>query len=56
MNQNNPEISPEWLRSKTQEKAGTGENVEKEEYYSIAGGITSWYNHFGNQSGGFSEN
>jgi hypothetical protein len=28
----------------------------KEEHFSIAGGIASWYNHFGNQSGGSSEN
>jgi hypothetical protein len=25
--------------------ADTGENVEKEEHSSIAGGIASWYNH-----------
>jgi hypothetical protein len=24
--------------------------------FSIAGGIASWYNYFGNQSGSFSEN
>jgi hypothetical protein len=34
-----------------------GENVEKDEHFSIAGGIANWYNnHSGNQSGGFSEN
>jgi hypothetical protein len=27
-----------------------GENAEKEEYSSIAGGIANWYNHFKNQS------
>jgi hypothetical protein len=32
------------------------ENVEKEEHSSIAAGIASWYNHSGNQFGGFSEN
>jgi hypothetical protein len=26
------------------------------EYFSIAGGIASWYNHSGNQFGGSSEN
>jgi hypothetical protein len=31
-------------------------DVEKEEHSSIAGGIASWYNHSGNQSGGSSEN
>jgi hypothetical protein len=31
------------------------EYVEKEEYSSIAVGIANWYNHSGNQSGGFSE-
>jgi hypothetical protein len=46
----------ELLRSKTQETADCGENVEKEEHSSIAGRIVSWYNHFGNQSGGSSEN
>ena len=41
-NQNNPEFSPhqsEWLRLKTQETVGTGEDVDKEEHYSTAGGI-----------------
>jgi hypothetical protein len=33
-----------------------GEDVEKEEYSSIAGGIASWYNQCGNQSDDFSEN
>jgi hypothetical protein len=46
----------EWLRSKTQVTAGAGEDVEEEEYSSIAGGITSWYNHSGNQFGGSLEN
>jgi hypothetical protein len=32
------------------------EDVEKEEHSSIAGGIASWYNHSGNQSGVSSEN
>jgi hypothetical protein len=32
------------------------EDVEKEEHYSIAGGIANWYNHPGNQSGCSSEN
>jgi hypothetical protein len=31
-------------------------DVEKEEHSSIVGGTASWYNHFGNQSGGSSEN
>jgi hypothetical protein len=30
--------------------------VEKEEQFSIAGGIENWYNYSGNQSGGSSEN
>jgi hypothetical protein len=33
-----------------------GEDVEKEEHFSIAGGITDWYNHSGNQSEVSSEN
>jgi hypothetical protein len=37
-------------------RADAGEYVEKEEHSSMAGGTASWYNHFGNQFGGFSEN
>ena len=33
-----------------------GEDMEKEEHSSIVGGITSLYNHSGNQSGDYSEN
>jgi len=33
-----------------------GEDVEKEEHASTVGVITNRYNHFGNQSGGSSEN
>jgi hypothetical protein len=32
------------------------EDVEKEEHFSIVGGIASLYNHSGNQSGDSSEN
>jgi hypothetical protein len=32
------------------------EDIEKEEHSFIASGITNWYNHSGNQSGGSSEN
>jgi hypothetical protein len=32
-----------------------GEYVKKEKHSSIAGGIASWYNHFGNQFAGSSE-
>jgi hypothetical protein len=31
-------------------------DVEKEDDSSIVGGIASWYNHSGNQFGGFLEN
>jgi hypothetical protein len=31
--------------------ADVGKDVEKEEHSSIVGGIASWYNHSGNQSG-----
>jgi hypothetical protein len=41
---------------KTQVTADAGEDMEKEEYSSITGGIESWYNHSGNQSGGSSDN
>jgi hypothetical protein len=46
----------EWLRSKFQIAADTGEDVEKEEHFSIAGGIASWYNNSGNEFGGSLEN
>ena len=46
----------EWLRFKPQETAGVGEDVEKEEHSSTAGGSVRGYNHSGNQSGGSSEN
>jgi hypothetical protein len=36
--------------------ADAGEDVEKEEHSSIAGGIASWYNHSVNQFGGSSKN
>jgi hypothetical protein len=36
--------------------ADAGEDVEKEEHSSIAGGIASWYNHFANQFGVSTEN
>jgi hypothetical protein len=36
--------------------ADAGEDIEKEEHSSIAGEIANWYNHSGNQSGGFLEN
>jgi hypothetical protein len=58
-NQNDPEFHfTEWLRLKCQVTAHVGEDVEKEkeEYSSIAGGITNSYNHSENQSGGCSEN
>jgi hypothetical protein len=44
------------LKSKTQVTADADENMEKEEHFSIADGIASWYNHSGNQVGGSSEN
>jgi hypothetical protein len=37
-------------------KADAGEDVEKEEHSSIAGGIASWDNQSGNQFGDSSEN
>ena len=59
-NQNNSEVSSytpsEWLRSKTQETAHAGEDVEQGEHFFIAGRSTNLYNHFGNQFGSFSEN
>jgi hypothetical protein len=45
-----------WLGSKIQVKADAGEDVEKEEHSSIAGGIASLYNHSGNESGSSQQN
>jgi hypothetical protein len=36
--------------------ADASKDVEKEEYSSIAGGIASWYNYFGNKFGGSLKN
>jgi hypothetical protein len=58
-NQNNPEIPSHTSQdsgSKIQVTADAGEDVEKEEHYSTAGGIASLYNHSGSQSGVSSEN
>jgi hypothetical protein len=59
-NQNYPEITTlhpsEWLRSKVQETADAGEDVEQGEPSSIAGGSANLYNHFGNHFDVFSEN
>jgi len=41
---------------KIQVTTDAGKDVKKEEYSSIVGGITSWYNNSGSQSGGSSEN
>ena len=49
-------LQSEWLRSKTQVTADAGKVVEKGEHSSIVGGISSLYNHSGNQSGSSSEN
>jgi len=43
-------------KSKAQVTADAGEDVEKEEHFSIVGVIVNWYNHSGNQSGSSSEN
>jgi hypothetical protein len=57
-NQNNPETltSLRIASSKIQVKADAGEDVEKEEDSSIAGGIAGSNNHSGTHSGSFSEN
>jgi hypothetical protein len=46
----------EWLRLKTQVTAHAGEDLEKEQHSSIAGGIASLHNHAENQSGISPEN
>ena len=42
------------VRSKTPVVADSGEDVDNEEHASISGGISIWYSHFQNQSGGSS--
>ena len=49
-------IRSRWLRSKTQETAHAGEDVEQGKHSSIAGGSANVYNHVGNQFGNFTEN
>jgi hypothetical protein len=44
------------LKSKTDVTADAGKDVEKEEHSAIVGGIASFYDHSGNQSGSSSEN
>jgi hypothetical protein len=48
----------EWLRQKEKSSVTTdaGEDVEKKEQPSISSGVTSWYNHSGNQYHSFSGN
>jgi hypothetical protein len=46
----------EGLRSKPQVTTHVDEYVEKKEHSSIAGGIATWNNHSGYQSGTSSEN
>jgi hypothetical protein len=41
---------------KTSGTTPVGQDVEKEQQPSIAGGIANWYNHSGNQSDSSSEN
>jgi hypothetical protein len=59
-NQNNPGfyLTPVRMANikKIRSLADTGKDVEKEEHFSIVGGISSWYNHSGNQSVVSSEN
>ena len=60
-NQKDPEIPPytnpiRMAKIKTQVTGHVGVEIEKEEHSSISGEIENWYNHSGNQSGGFSEN
>jgi hypothetical protein len=42
----------EGLRSKTQEAANFGKDLEQGEHFSIAGRSADLYNHFGNQFDG----
>jgi hypothetical protein len=49
-------VTPVRMSNISQVTANAGKDVDKEGHSSIVGGVTSWYNHSGNQSGGSSEN
>ena len=49
-------LTPVRMAKKTQVTVDAGEDVEKEEHSSIAGGIERWYNYSGYQFGGSTEN
>jgi hypothetical protein len=59
VNQNDPEIPPHTSQMAKMIISGDSRcwrGCGEKEHSSIAGEIASWYNHFGNQSGGSSEN
>ena len=43
-------LQSELLRSKPQMTTHVGEDVEKKEHSSVAGGISNWYNHSKNSN------
>jgi hypothetical protein len=49
-------IQVRMAKLKSQVTADLGEDVEKEEHFSIAGGIARWCNYSGNQFGSSLEN
>ena len=55
-NQNIREIPPHTSQNGEDQNSDSSEDVEKVEHPSIVGGIESWYNDSGNQSGSSSEN
>ena len=46
----------EWLKLKIVTIPNAGDDVEKPDHTSMAGGNVKWDSHFGNQSGGFLQN
>ena len=46
----------EWPSLTSQQITNAGEDVEKREPSYTVGGIVNWYNHYGKQYGGTSEN
>jgi hypothetical protein len=60
-NQNDTEIPPYTNQNgkgkkQNQMTADAGKDIQKEKHFSIADGISNWYNHSGKQTGSSSEN
>ena len=49
-------LQSEWLHFISLQTTNAGEGVEKRETSHAVGGNVNWYNHYGKQHGGTSEN